>query len=520
MSSASPPLELVLDLDELPRLSVVQLPAHVHANEVRGGGASAWLARALHASCRHTPDAAEDQSEAAAAATAASAWAADARSSCIRLPLPFGAHTASSATSLTSDGGESAATVATLERRPCAHLLVRARVNKRRRTVRDVRVAGVVDRAYAASQPVDYVLRGGESGGELLDDAAPSGDDDDDGAATAVGSSLTRWTLARALIRQYCLEPNVCVAGAEAPASARAKRGVKRGAERLADSEATRAQRASSALPPPSSSSSSPPQQRMRPSHYRTQRIDFSAKLPFPPGPSPEDVRYFAQLEPALQSTLRELFARQPIWLKRGILLHIPRRFHPFIKRALPGVAYGFGVSGPWQHAWARYGYDPRREPSALPYQVVAFRVTGVARRNADAPASSGRARRCDDDGNDDDENGDDDDGVTFRHLPTQRNCFFRVCDVASEECRQIVRACERRAHRMQLELQRDVQPCGIGGGVGIGGEREAADNLEGAQLKCDVKYGWMGESAVKRFHEALRRHMQHVCERDGHVMK
>jgi general transcription factor 3C polypeptide 5 (transcription factor C subunit 1) len=70
-----------------------------------------------------------------------------------------------------------------------------------------------------------------------------------------------------------------------------------------------------------------------------------------------------------------QLFEERPIWSKNGI------RSQPGIqlaqdqlKHILPFVGY-FWVTGPWRALWARFGYDPRRDPTAKVYQLVDYRV-------------------------------------------------------------------------------------------------------------------------------------------------
>lgn len=70
------------------------------------------------------------------------------------------------------------------------------------------------------------------------------------------------------------------------------------------------------------------------------------------------------------------MFEERPIWSKVAVAYKsgIPFRLLKFI---LPSVAYYF-IGGPWRVMWVRYGYDPRKDPSARIYQTFDFRVRDV----------------------------------------------------------------------------------------------------------------------------------------------
>lgn len=72
---------------------------------------------------------------------------------------------------------------------------------------------------------------------------------------------------------------------------------------------------------------------------------------------------------------LERLFATRPIWLRANLRKHLSNDLGPTeFKALIPAVAY-FLMDGPWRSCWIRYGFDPRREPSARIYQVIEMRL-------------------------------------------------------------------------------------------------------------------------------------------------
>jgi len=68
-----------------------------------------------------------------------------------------------------------------------------------------------------------------------------------------------------------------------------------------------------------------------------------------------------------------EAFETQPIWTKSGLNFEVDVSMER-LKFILPTVAYYF-TSGPWRNQWTRFGYDPRKDPSAHIYQTLDYRV-------------------------------------------------------------------------------------------------------------------------------------------------
>ncbi|XP_067002330.2 general transcription factor 3C polypeptide 5 [Anabrus simplex] len=70
---------------------------------------------------------------------------------------------------------------------------------------------------------------------------------------------------------------------------------------------------------------------------------------------------------------ISKLFAQRPIWSKNALMYHTKYTTDQ-LKFLLPAVAYYF-VTGPWRVMWVRFGYDPRKDPSARKYQTLDYRL-------------------------------------------------------------------------------------------------------------------------------------------------
>lgn len=70
---------------------------------------------------------------------------------------------------------------------------------------------------------------------------------------------------------------------------------------------------------------------------------------------------------------LFKLFEERPIWSKAAVAYKTGIS-EATLKYVLPSVAYYF-INGPWRVMWVRYGYDPRKDPSARIYQTFDFRI-------------------------------------------------------------------------------------------------------------------------------------------------
>ncbi|XP_002738728.1 general transcription factor 3C polypeptide 5-like [Saccoglossus kowalevskii] len=93
--------------------------------------------------------------------------------------------------------------------------------------------------------------------------------------------------------------------------------------------------------------------------------------------------------EPTGEDEIRELFKKRPVWSKNALKSHIDIHIEK-LKVLLPVVAYYF-VTGPWRSLWVRLGYDPRKDPAAISYQVLDFRLRQSAAA-ADLPVKAKRS--------------------------------------------------------------------------------------------------------------------------------
>ncbi|XP_069699297.1 general transcription factor 3C polypeptide 5 isoform X4 [Periplaneta americana] len=71
-----------------------------------------------------------------------------------------------------------------------------------------------------------------------------------------------------------------------------------------------------------------------------------------------------------------QIFEDRPVWSKNA-LIYLTKYSSDQLKYLLPAVAYYF-VTGPWRIMWVRFGYDPRKDPNALKYQTLDYRIRTI----------------------------------------------------------------------------------------------------------------------------------------------
>lgn len=113
----------------------------------------------------------------------------------------------------------------------------------------------------------------------------------------------------------------------------------------------------------------------------RHRRVKFACFLNFedpevPMEPNPEAWKQleWRPADPLVQKRVIELFDERPLWTRSALQVAIgvhPSRF----KLVLPVVAY-YVLSGPFRASWVRLGFDPRKDPSTKPYQILDFRLS------------------------------------------------------------------------------------------------------------------------------------------------
>ncbi|KAL3268612.1 hypothetical protein HHI36_007718 [Cryptolaemus montrouzieri] len=77
---------------------------------------------------------------------------------------------------------------------------------------------------------------------------------------------------------------------------------------------------------------------------------------------------------------LQKFFEERPIWTKNGIKYNT-KFSNDILKILLPAVAY-YETSGPWRCTWIRFGYDPRKDPTARKFQNLDYRIPVPIRSN------------------------------------------------------------------------------------------------------------------------------------------
>uniref|UniRef100_A0A914XKF6 Transcription factor IIIC subunit 5 HTH domain-containing protein n=1 Tax=Plectus sambesii TaxID=2011161 RepID=A0A914XKF6_9BILA len=66
---------------------------------------------------------------------------------------------------------------------------------------------------------------------------------------------------------------------------------------------------------------------------------------------------------------MNELFEERPVWTRQAISCKTGLE-DQVIKILMPKYAF-YIQSGPWGRLWCRFGYDPRKDPTARQYQTV-----------------------------------------------------------------------------------------------------------------------------------------------------
>ncbi|CAN7993076.1 unnamed protein product [Ixodes hexagonus] len=113
----------------------------------------------------------------------------------------------------------------------------------------------------------------------------------------------------------------------------------------------------------------------------RHRRVKFAcylyhddAEVPVVPKPEAWQQLEWRPQDPSIQKKVKELFEQRPLWTRTALQVQLdeqPSRF----KLILPVVAY-YILSGPFRTSWVRLGFDPRKDPSTKPYQILDFRIS------------------------------------------------------------------------------------------------------------------------------------------------
>lgn len=158
-----------------------------------------------------------------------------------------------------------------------------------------------------------------------------------------------------------------------------------------------------------------------------------------------------------LQALIERLFKIRPVWIRRALLEGIPTNLRSSFNRVVVNTGYCFQGTGPFYHAWIRYGYDPRKDPSARNYQVVQVRINHpviiqaaeLQQQDID-DADNGLAEHVDVGSQPKGNHESDESKQEFKlpsayqlspELPLRKNNFAQLCDVKLPEVEQF---CER----------------------------------------------------------------------------
>lgn len=113
----------------------------------------------------------------------------------------------------------------------------------------------------------------------------------------------------------------------------------------------------------------------------RHRRVKFAcflnhddAVVPVEPKPEAWKQLDWRPPDPNIHKRIKELFEERPLWTRSALQVQLdeqPSRF----KLILPVVAY-YVLSGPFRTSWVRLGFDPRKDRTTKPYQILDFRIS------------------------------------------------------------------------------------------------------------------------------------------------
>lgn len=117
----------------------------------------------------------------------------------------------------------------------------------------------------------------------------------------------------------------------------------------------------------------------------------------------------------ALLHKVQQLFQERPVWQRASLEDALALGPLPAwrLAAALRLVSYLF-LDGPWRKCYVRFGFDPRKELSARPLQMIDFRDP-FFKTEEGARASTTENRNID---------------IHFRRAPTNRSQLYQLCDI------------------------------------------------------------------------------------------
>jgi general transcription factor 3C polypeptide 5 (transcription factor C subunit 1) len=123
------------------------------------------------------------------------------------------------------------------------------------------------------------------------------------------------------------------------------------------------------------------------PARIHTQQCQWHtppSQIPNDVSPSAPPLGLEAHNFRGLVTILRTVFARRPIWTRRGLANQLPPNAPIFLaKYAIGYVAYAMR-SGPWRDTYIRLGIDPRSDPSFRQYQSLMLQLVSSKKTSAE----------------------------------------------------------------------------------------------------------------------------------------
>ncbi|KAG9219138.1 hypothetical protein CCMSSC00406_0001548 [Pleurotus cornucopiae] len=166
-------------------------------------------------------------------------------------------------------------------------------------------------------------------------------------------------------------------------------------------------------------------------------------KVPDKPPQSVEAMR--SQMDGTLLQKMQEYFAVRPIWTRHALMNQFSvaqAREIVNSKVLLPLVCYVF-QDGPYRDTLVRFGYDPRKDPSARFYQRIYFRNSNhPIERPSVVNKRQERSSRTEDHGGSSEAERKGShifDGVTL----TKETAAFQLCDITDPMLKQMIDECD-----------------------------------------------------------------------------
>lgn len=119
--------------------------------------------------------------------------------------------------------------------------------------------------------------------------------------------------------------------------------------------------------------------------HTQTCQWDTpSSQIPTTVSPSAPPLESEPHNFRGLVTILRTIFARRPIWTRRGLANQLPPNAPIFLAKYAIGYAAYAMRSGPWRDCYIRFGVDPRYDPAYRKYQTLMLQLVSAKKTSAE----------------------------------------------------------------------------------------------------------------------------------------